>query len=153
MFRMSRLLQTRWMKQSLSSKSRRLKFVKARNWRKKCVLRLEKKSCWRTRRKMKWCLKFSLRFFRLFQRTQKLLCSLIWPLLQPQKKRESEKVPSQIQDAKRSKSSKSVVVADGVSLGHLDLMVAQLNKGTYLLIKSPSPDTAPRIDSLDRPHP
>ncbi len=47
------------------------------------------------------------------------------------KKRESEKFPSQVQDAKKSKSSKSVATADGVSLGHIDLMVAQLNKGIF----------------------
>jgi hypothetical protein len=47
------------------------------------------------------------------------------------KKRESEKVPSQVQDAKESKSLKSVAAADGISLGHIDLMVAQLNKGIF----------------------
>jgi hypothetical protein len=60
--------------------------------------------------------------------------AFLHPALSPpgaSKKRESEKVPSQDQVAKRSKSSKSVAVADGVSLGHLDLMVTQLNKGIF----------------------
>ena len=43
------------------------------------------------------------------------------------KKREPEKVHSQV--AKRSKSSKSVAVTDGVSLDQIDFMVAKLNKG------------------------
>jgi hypothetical protein len=47
------------------------------------------------------------------------------------KKRESEKVPSQFQAAKKSKSLKSVATTDGVSRGHIDLMVAQLNKGIF----------------------
>jgi hypothetical protein len=47
------------------------------------------------------------------------------------KKGESEKVPSQGQAAKKSKSLKSVAVADGVSLGHIDLMVAHLNKQIF----------------------
>ncbi len=71
------------------------------------------------------------------------------------KKREPEKVPSQAQTAKKSKSLKSVAAADGVSLGHIDLMVAQLNKGIFgkmgscgmiekvyvpnVLLKTPSP--------------
>ena len=47
------------------------------------------------------------------------------------KKRESEKVLSQAQAVKKPKSSKSVAAVDGVSLGHIDLMVAQLNKGIF----------------------
>jgi hypothetical protein len=47
------------------------------------------------------------------------------------KKREPEKVPFPAQASKKSKSLKSVVTADGVSFGHLDLMVAQLNKRIF----------------------
>jgi hypothetical protein len=47
------------------------------------------------------------------------------------KKRETENVPSQVQAAKKSKSSKSVAAADGVSVGLIDVMVAQLNKGIF----------------------
>jgi hypothetical protein len=47
------------------------------------------------------------------------------------KKREPEKVPSQSQATKKLKSSKSVAAADGVLLGNIDLMVAQLNKGIF----------------------
>jgi hypothetical protein len=42
------------------------------------------------------------------------------------KKREPEKVPSQVQDSKKSKSLKSVAAADGVSLGHIDLMILSI---------------------------
>ena len=60
--------------------------------------------------------------------------AFLQPALAPpaaSKKREPEKVPSQVQAAKKSKSLKSVAAADGVSFGHIDLMVAQLNKGIF----------------------
>ena len=60
--------------------------------------------------------------------------AFLQPALAPpaaSKKREPEKVPSQAQAAKKPKSLKSVAAADGVSLGQLDLMVAQLNKGIF----------------------
>jgi hypothetical protein len=61
--------------------------------------------------------------------------SFLHPALVPpttSKKRESEKdpqVPSR--SVKISRSSKSVPVVDGVSLGHIDLMVVKLNKGIF----------------------
>jgi hypothetical protein len=64
--------------------------------------------------------------------------AFLQPALAPpetSKKREPEKVPSQVQGAKKSKSLTSVAVADGVSLGHIDFMVAQLNKGIFLSVK------------------
>jgi hypothetical protein len=60
--------------------------------------------------------------------------AFLQPALAPpaaSKKRESEKVLSLDQAAKKPKSSKSVPTADGVSLGHIDLMVSQLNKGIF----------------------
>ena len=60
--------------------------------------------------------------------------AFLQPALAPpaaSKKREPEKVPSQSQATKKLKSSKSVAVGDGVSLGNIDLMVAQLNKGIF----------------------
>ena len=60
--------------------------------------------------------------------------AFLQPALAPpaaSKKSEPEKVSSQSQATKKPKSSKSVASADGVSLGHIDLMVAQLNKGIF----------------------
>ena len=60
--------------------------------------------------------------------------AFLQPALAPpaaSKKRETENVPSQVQAAKKSKSSKSVAAADGVSVGLIDVMVAQLNKGIF----------------------
>jgi hypothetical protein len=60
--------------------------------------------------------------------------AFLQPALAPpaaSKKREPEKVPSQSQATKKLKSSKSVAAADGVLLGNIDLMVAQLNKGIF----------------------
>jgi hypothetical protein len=60
--------------------------------------------------------------------------AFLQPALTPpaaSKKRESEKVPSQVQVAKKSKSLKSVAAADGASFGHIDFMVSQLNKGIF----------------------
>jgi hypothetical protein len=51
--------------------------------------------------------------------------------LEVSKTSETEKVPSQVQAAKKTKSSKSVGAADGASFGHIDLMVSQLNKGIF----------------------
>jgi hypothetical protein len=73
--------------------------------------------------------------------------AFLQPVLSPPatSKKESEKVPSQVQTAKKSKSLKSVAAVDGVSFGHIDLMVDQLNKGifgkkiTELGGKSPEP--------------
>jgi hypothetical protein len=47
------------------------------------------------------------------------------------KKRESEKVPSQVQASKESKSSKSVETTDGVSLGHIDLHGGSTEQGDF----------------------
>jgi hypothetical protein len=60
--------------------------------------------------------------------------AFLQPALAPpaaSKKREPEKVPSQVQAAKKSKSLKSVAETDGSSFGHIDLMVSQLNKGIF----------------------